>query len=58
MTWLSELEDFIIKKKKKKGKKTRKRKRPGSYGTTGTCKKIENATKTNKFLNYIGLYKF
>jgi len=55
MTWLSELEDFII---KKKGKKTRKRKRPGSYGTTGTCKKIENATKTNKFLNYIGLYKF
>jgi hypothetical protein len=40
MTWLSELEDFII-KKKKKGKKTRKRKRPGSYGTMGTCKKLK-----------------
>lgn len=58
MTWLSELEDFIIKKKKEKRKEDKEKEETWQLWNNGNLQKIENATKTNKFLNYIRLYKF
>lgn len=56
MTWLSELEDFIIKKKKRKEDKEKEE--TWQLWNNGNLQKIENATKTNKFLNSIVIYKF